>query len=513
MEIYELGHLFEAVQMNNILSDGKTFPDCLPKMPLEIIKDAYEHAQNMAQTLHQAESMTEGFNLTEFIRSHFDLPTNSGADFQSDMSKDIATHITSLWEVLTRAPDAAESSLIPLPYPYIVPGGRFREIYYWDSYFTMLGLQVSGRVDMIENMVNNFSHLLNTVGHIPNGNRTYYIGRSQPPFYALMVKVLSEEKGKAVLVRYLPELEKEYAFWMKGSDILMEHPENIGRGDNEAINHVVRLPNGTILNRYWDNNDTPRPESYKEDVETAQTSTQNPSIVYRHIRAAAESGWDFSSRWFEDGQNLSSIHTTHILPVDLNCLLYHLETTIAYAYELSGKAVLAAGFYGSASKRQEALDLYCWDEEKGFYFDYDFVKDKKTQHYTLAAAFPLFFKLSTPKRAVKVAAIIEEQFLQTGGVTTTLKNTGQQWDAPNGWAPLQWITIKGLRHYGLHELADKIKDRWLNANQVIYQKTGKMTEKYNVYVQDLEAGGGEYPLQDGFGWTNGVYLALANEKA
>ena len=493
MEIYELGHLFEAVQMNNILSDGKTFPDCLPKMPLETIQNAYENAKN-----------TEGFNLTEFVQAHFDLPTNSGADFESDMSKDIAAHITSLWEVLTRAPDVAESSLIPLPYAYIVPGGRFREIYYWDSYFTMLGLQVSGRVDMIENMVNNFSHLLNTVGHIPNGNRTYYIGRSQPPFYALMVKLLSEEKGKDVLVRYLPELEKEYAFWMKGSAIL--------RGDNEAINHVVRLPNGTILNRYWDENDTPRPESYKEDVETAHASTQDPSVVYRNIRAAAESGWDFSSRWFEDGQNLSSSHTTDIIPVDLNCLLYHLETTIAYAYELSGKAVQAAGFYGSASKRQEALDLYCWDEEKGFYFDYDVKEGKKTQHYTLAAAFPLFFKLSTPKRAAKVAAIIEEQFLQTGGVTTTLKNTGQQWDAPNGWAPLQWITIKGLRHYGLHDLADKIKDHWLCANQVIYQKTGKMTEKYNVYVQDLEAGGGEYPLQDGFGWTNGVYLALANEK-
>ena len=231
MEIYEIGHLFEAVQMNNILSDGKTFPDCLPKMSLESIQNAYENAKN-----------TEGFNLTDFVHTHFDLPTNSGADFQSDMSKDIVLHINDLWNVLTRAPDAGESSLIPLPNPYIVPGGRFREIYYWDTYFTMLGLQVSDRADMIENMVNNFSHLLDTVGHIPNGNRTYYIGRSQPPFYALMVQLLSEEKGKDILVRYLPELEKEYAFWMTGSDIL--------RGDNEAINHVVRLPNGAILNRY-----------------------------------------------------------------------------------------------------------------------------------------------------------------------------------------------------------------------------------------------------------------------
>ncbi len=499
MQIFELGHLFEAVQMNNILSDGKTFPDCLPKFPLEIIQENYEKAKD-----------TEGFNLIGFVNNHFDLPTNNGADFESDMSKDITTHINDLWKILTRAPDTGESSLIPLPYPYIVPGGRFREIYYWDSYFTMLGLQVSGRVDMIENMVNNFSFLLNNVGHIPNGNRTYYIGRSQPPFYALMVKLLSEEKGKDILVRYLPELEKEYAFWMKGSDTLKE--------DNEATFHSVRLPNGSILNRYWDENDTPRPESYKEDVETVHDAEnlrkiQNPKIdTYRHIRAAAESGWDFSSRWFKDGQNLSTIHTTDIIPVDLNCLLFHLEITLAEAYQLSGQAVKAAGYHGSATKRQDALDTYCWDNDKGFYFDYDFVEGKKTEHYTLAAAFPLFFNVASPKKAAKIAAIIEEQFLQTGGVTTTLKNTGQQWDAPNGWAPLQWITYKGLRNYGFDDLANKIKNHWLLANRAIYQKTGKMTEKYNVYVQDIEAGGGEYPLQDGFGWTNGVYLALDADR-
>ena len=502
MQIFELGHLFEAVQMNNILSDGKTFPDCLPKFPLETIQENYEKVKN-----------TEGFNLSDFVKAHFDLPTNNGADFESDMSKDITKHINDLWQVLTRAPDTAESSLIPLPYPYIVPGGRFREIYYWDSYFTMLGLQVSGRVDMIENMVNNFSYLLNTVGHIPNGNRTYYIGRSQPPFYALMVRLLSEEKGKDVLVRYLPELEKEYAFWMKGSNTL--------KGDNEATYHSVRLPNGAVLNRYWDENDTPRPESYKEDVETLDEANNlriqnlpkiDPSVIYRNIRAAAESGWDFSSRWFKDGQNLSTIHTTDIIPVDLNCLLFHLEITLAEAYELSGQAVKAAGYYSAATKRQDMLDTYCWDDDKGFYFDYDFVEGKKTEHYTLASAFPLFFNMASPKKAAKVAAIIEQQFLQTGGVTTTLKNTGQQWDAPNGWAPLQWITYKGLRNYGFDALANTIKDQWLHANQVIYQKTGKMTEKYNVYVQDLEAGGGEYPLQDGFGWTNGVYLALDAQK-
>ena len=498
MQIFELEQLFEAVQMNNILSDGKTFPDCLPKYALETIQENYNKTKDAPD-----------FNLNDFVHEHFDLPTNEADDFQSDMSKSITAHITSLWKVLTREPDKAQSSLIALPYPYIVPGGRFREVYYWDSYFTMLGLQVSGRVDMIENMVNNFGYLLNVIGHIPNGNRTYYIGRSQPPFFSLMVKLLSEEKGEETLIRYLPKLEKEYDFWMKGSEIL--------RGGKTSENHSVLMPNGAILNRYWDENDTPRPESYKEDVETAHEADNLRKIlnlpkinIYRHIRAAAESGWDFSSRWFKDGQTLSTIHTTDIIPTDLNCLMFHLENTLAEVYDLSGNTEKASTYRNLATKRKEAIDTYCWHESKGFYFDYDFEAGKQTDHFTLAAAFPLFFNLASPKQAGKVAKIIENSFLKTGGVTTTLNVTGQQWDAPNGWAPLQWITFKGLMNYGFDELANRIKKHWLRANRVIYQKTGKMTEKYNVYEQDLEAGGGEYPLQDGFGWTNGVYLALEN---
>jgi alpha,alpha-trehalase len=519
MQIFELGPLFEAVQMNNILSDGKTFPDCLPKKSLKIIKILYENHQKSVEALN-ADSAEKEFNLTDFVNAQFDLPTNNGADFVSDKNKSIHQHITALWDVLTRKPypDSGQSSLIPLPYSFIVPGGRFREIYYWDSYFTMLGLQVSKRVDLIENMVKNFAHLLNTVGHIPNGNRTYYIGRSQPPFFALMVKLLSEEKGKDVLVQYLPALELEYVFWMKGSNILRSqtpkprggaNPTNADEFLQNAINHAVLLPNNAILNRYWDENDTPRPESYKEDVETAHESGEDPSVIYRHIRAAAESGWDFSSRWFKDGQSLSTIHTTDIIPIDLNCLLVNLEKTLAEAYLLLGKQDIATLFLETAKVRQATIDTYCWNEEKGFYFDYDFVENKQTVHYSLAAVFPLFFNLATPKQAETVAAIIEKDFLKTGGVTTTLTHTGQQWDAPNGWAPLQWTTYKGLCNYGFHDLANRIKTNWLRANQVIYEKTGKMTEKYNVFEQNLEAGGGEYPLQDGFGWTNGVYLALS----
>ncbi len=167
-----------------------------------------------------------------------------------------------------------------------MPGGRFREIYYWDSFFTMFGLQVSNRIDMIQNMVDNFAYLIDKIGYIPNGNRTYYIGRSQPPFFACMVKLLSEEKGKNILIKYLPQLEKEYNFWMKGVDELSV--------EKNAINRVVLLPDGSILNHYWDENDTPRPESFKEDVELAKEAgdkkictgiyvqQQNPGGTFLH---------------------------------------------------------------------------------------------------------------------------------------------------------------------------------------------------------------------------------------
>jgi alpha,alpha-trehalase len=492
--IHQLGQLFEAVQMNTVFSDGKTFPDCLPKFPLTKIIKKYEQQKDKTD-----------FDLADFVKTHFEEPNSEFADFQSDPNKKIPAHIESLWEVLTRQPDEGKSSLIPLPHPYIVPGGRFREIYYWDSYFTLLGLQVSKRADMIENMVNNFSYLLNKVGHIPNGNRTYYVGRSQPPFFSLMVRVLSDIKGEDILLKYLPDLEKEYKFWMKGSKIL--------RGANEAAHHLVRLENGVFLNRYWDENNTPRPESYKEDVEIAHASKQKPSEIYRHLRAAAESGWDFSSRWFKQTESFSSIHTTDIIPVDLNCLMFHLEETIADAYQLKKDITRAHHYKNLSKKRQMAINQYCWNTTKGFYFDYDFVVQEQKEHFTLAAAFPLFFKIATQEQSTSIAEIFRNQFLKIGGLTTTLALTGQQWDAPNGWAPLQWMAFKGLLNYGFIDLAHQIKRHWLNANTKIYETTGKMTEKYNVFNQDLEAGGGEYPLQDGFGWTNGVFLALLNNSS
>ena len=319
-----------------------------------------------------------------------------------------------------------------------------------------------------------------------------------------MVELLAAEKGENMLLQYRRQLEKEYAFWMEGEQALTETANTHRR--------VVLLPDGSILNRYWDDNDTPRPEAFIEDCELAEKAGGNAALVYRHVRAAAESGWDFSSRWFKDGNNMASIQTTHLLPVDLNCLLLHAEETLLKIYTIAKEEALAALFKQKIANRKKAIQLYCCNEAQGFYFDYNFINQSQSTLCTLAAVYPLFFGIATDIQAAGVAKVIEERFLQEGGLLTTVNATGQQWDAPNGWAPLQWMAYKAVKNYGHTGLAAKIKNRWMAVNEKVYAATGKMMEKYNVANTQTKAGGGEYPNQDGFGWTNGVYLRLQQEE-
>ncbi len=488
-----LSPLYEDVQLSEIFSDSKFFVDGIPLFtPQEII------------TNYLAAKDKPGFDLKAFVLKHFTLPAETDNSYSS-ANKSLPDHLSGLWNVLMRKPDEHGGTLIPLPHSYIVPGGRFREVYYWDSYFTMLGLQVSRRVDIIQNMIDNFAYLIDQAGFIPNGNRTYYLGRSQPPFFALMLSVLEEEKGKAFIQHYLPQLENEYSFWMDGAELLS--------AENTAQRRAVMMPDGSILNRYWDDRDTPRPEAFIEDKHLAKKSGREETVVYRHIRAAAESGWDFSSRWFRDEKNMETIQTTDIIPVDLNCLLASMEMYLSHLYQ--GKDdQQSAIMLKRAEQRKQAIQQYCWNEDKGFYFDFQFRDQQQTATYSLAALFPLFIQLSDKTQSDKVASTVEQKFLKPGGLITTLNSTGQQWDAPNGWAPLQWITYKGLKQspYNHQSLAEKIRNNWMQNNEKVFAETGKMMEKYNVSDTATNAGGGEYPNQDGFGWTNGVYLKFLSEQ-
>ncbi len=486
------GDLYKAVQMQPIFSDSKTFADGIPRFPDAEILENY-----------QQEKTNQGFDLKAFVEAHFDLPEVLEPTFKADTALPIESHIGNLWPVITRPSDEEDSgSLLPLPHPYIVPGGRFTGIYYWDSYFVMLGLRASGKWEMMENMVNNLAYLIDTYGLIPNGNRTYFLSRSQPPFLALMVELLAKGHPDRMFP-YEKALRAEYDFWMAGIPATADTPD-LGR-------RMVQLPAGALLNRYWDDHPTPRPESYREDVTVAAASTRHSTTLYRDLRAACESGWDFSSRWLDESHALASIHTTQIIPIDLNCLLYKLETTLATIYALQGATSIAQSFSQKAAARKSAILQYGWHEEKGFFMDYHFVTGNQTPVRSLAGLFPLFVGIATDAQAARVATVLERDFLKPGGLLTTLNTTTEQWDAPNGWAPLHWISVQGLRRYGHHELAHVITARWVGLNTRVYRNTGKLVEKYNVVDMSLEAGGGEYPVQDGFGWTNGVLLGLMRE--
>ncbi len=488
-EIYDLPELFEAVQLNGIFADGKTFVDCIAKFPLDVIGQQWLAQKNQ-----------QGFDLKKFVAEHFDEPPIFSANYESKKDQSVEANIRQLWDVLTRTPVPENSSLINLPYTYIVPGGRFREIYYWDSYFTMLGLQQHGRVDLIESMISNFAFLLRTCGHIPNGNRRYYLSRSQPPFFALMVTLLAEIKNDHnVYILYKKELELEYNFWQLGSSAIQPGKANA---------RVVKMPDGELLNRYYDNDPSPRQESYAEDLHVSKSSEQPAKKIFTQLRAAAESGWDFSSRWFADEKNIATIQTTNIVPVDLNCLLYSLELTIAKSNALAGNEKTAKEFEIKATNRKEAIHKYCWNNKQGFFCDYHLFAHQQQSNITAAGLFPLFIKIASAQQATNVAAVTLKYLLKDGGIVTTTNHTGQQWDAPNGWAPLQWIAFAGLINYGQQLLATEIGKRWVTLNEKVFYETGKMMEKYNVEDLDQPAGGGEYPGQDGFGWTNGVFLAL-----
>ncbi|HXR95868.1 MAG TPA: alpha,alpha-trehalase TreF [Rhizomicrobium sp.] len=489
------GALYRAVEMSGMFPDQKSFADAIPDAAPKTIMAEYGKAK-----------ARPGFDLKAFIAAHFKPAPRVAPALHRQAGQSVSLYIARMWNVLERRPDPPQdhSSLLPLHHHYVVPGGRFSEIYYWDSYFTMLGLIQDGRRDLARDMLANIADLIREYGHMPNGNRSYYLSRSQPPFFSAMVELMAAQDGEQVYHTYLPELSAEYEYWMASAD---------GLRPGTASRRVVRLKDGTLLNRYWDDRAAPRDESYRQDVETAQRAGRPVREMYRQLRATSESGWDFSSRWLSDGSRLSTVHTTDFAPVDLNVLMQHLETVLARAYRTNGDAREASLFAARAQSRETAIRRLMWNEQAGLFTDYLWRDERQSPALTLAAVFPLYFHLATPEQARKTAATLRAKFLMPGGLAPTLKNTGQQWDNPNGWAPLEYLAIEGLKSYGDTALAAEIAKRWMEENIGSFAASGLLLEKYNVARlpkahQASPGGGGEYALQVGFGWTNGVLAKL-----
>lgn len=479
------GALFQAVQLARVFDDSKTFPDCVARVSADLIESRFREL------------------LANFVLENFDLPAEPSAPELAPQTG-LVEHIDRLWTALTRPPlpdGGARDTRIGLPHPYVVPGGRFREIYYWDSHFTSVGLIAAGRVDLVESMVGNFASLIDRYGFIPNGSRSYFLGRSQPPTFCLMLSLLEAARGFDAIKPFIARLEAEYRFWMSRDPVTYA-------GEPIADRRTVMLGQDVVLNRYWDDHDGPREESYAEDVELFEhAAIDHRCELFRNLRAGAESGWDFSSRWCRDGRGLESIRTAELIPIDLNCLLHTMELQLARWLERLGEA--RADVYSlAAARRKAALKQLLWSEEDGWWFDLDWKTGHRCRSWTLAGAFAFQADLSDDRQVAAMVANLEHRFLQPGGLVTTLTASGEQWDWPNGWAPLQWIAVSGLLEHGYDGLADEIARRFVSLAENVFKRTGKLMEKYDVCDLSLDAGGGEYPVQDGFGWTNGVVRAF-----
>jgi len=489
-----LGELLADVQEQQLYPDAKTFVDMVPRKRIRAIQQEYSLVKQ-----------DPNFDLREFVGRHFyDMSDtlDTQAPFESNPNESVSQHITRLWPHLERSNRTDQGTLQALPHAYTVPGGRFNEQFYWDSYYIMIGLAADGEWKQVEGMLKNVAYMIRTNGYVPTANRSYFLSRSQPPVFALMVRLLASHKGKRVLREYLPQLIQEYRFWMRGVTKLKQT-------EHLAYRRLVRTPVGVLMNRYYDNKTTPRSESLRIDQETAAgAADRQADRLFLHLRTAAESGWDFSARWFRGGDDLDDIHAADILPVDLNCLLYLLEETIADAHRTILQPIASRRYRKRARRRQQAINDYMWSESMEFYTDYNFHHHEQTGFLSLAGVFPLFAGIASIDQARLVARRIEKDFLMKGGLVTTTVESGQQWDSPNGWAPLQWMAVEGLRRYGYDRLADEIVQRWTKLVERVYKDTGRIVEKYNVVDGDGLGLGGEYTLQDGFGWTNGVYQAF-----
>jgi len=491
--IKDISSLFDDVQRSRIFEDQKTMTDLIPLYSITEINQKYEK--------HKKD---KGFDLKYFVLSNFEFLPNK---VPQEMEKlPILEHIEKLWDYLTFSAKENIGTLLQLPKSYIVPGGRFKEFFYWDSYFVLLGLQVSGRIEMIENIVENCSYLIQNIGFVPNASRNYFLSRSQPPYFSLMVELLAETlQDDNIYKKYYNSLKKEYDFWTN------EEGESIDYSGWKSVKRLIKIPEGGILNRYYDAENSPRPESYLIDIEDNEKrilkskGTDDRVEFYRSLRSACESGWDFSSRWFADNENIESIETLNISQIDLNCLLWHLEKTLAKASELANDVEMQNFYANRAEQRKNLINKYFWDDEVKIYRDFH-IKSKtviKSEH--IASLYPLFVGIASKEQASYMAKVVREKFLHAGGLITTTKQSGQQWDSPNAWAPLQWIGFISMKNYNFLDIAEEIKINWCKNVERVYENTGKLMEKYNALDISQFAGGGEYPNQDGFGWTNGVY--------
>ncbi|MFV0625781.1 MAG: trehalase family glycosidase [Alphaproteobacteria bacterium] len=411
--------------------------------------------------------------------------------------------VKKLPENLSEVLESETQGLLYLPHPYVVPGGRFNEMYGWDSHFIILGLLNSGRDELAKNMADNQLYQIAHYGKVLNANRSYYLSRSHPPLLASSVLAIYEKnEDKKWLEHAFPLLETYFKYYRTGekfiSDIGLSRyydesslPAYELRGEDEKGYYALlkeMFKTGKILSQY------PLSTFYDEEKDEL---TEN---FYRSDRSMRESGFDITDMF-----GAFSCETIFKAPVCLNSLLFKMAKDLSEIAELIGDITKSDFYMQEAARIGEAINNYLWHEEWGGYFNYDIVF-KKNDNYLYATVFyPLWAGVASQKQAQelvkKASGLMTEQ-----GLLTSLNKSGKQWDFPFSWAPLNYFEVSGLKKYGFEEESEKIRLGFMKMIEEDFKKTHTLKEKYSLEDEETNIEFGYNSNEEGFGWTNAVYL-------
>jgi alpha,alpha-trehalase len=418
--------------------------------------------------------------------------------------------------VLRRLPESGsevtEPGLLYLPHPYVVPGGRFNEMYGWDSYFTNVGLLRDGEVALARNMVDNFVYQIEHYGKILNANRTYFLTRSQPPFLTRMIlDVYRREPDRAWLSRTVPAIEKYYRYWTDATHTVREtnlaRYYDSGEGVAPEVVSAERDREGRthydLVRAYYRTHDV---TDYDLTEYYDRARDELTPLFYKGDRSMRESGFDPSNRF-----GPFSADITRYNPICLNSLLYVMERDAAQILRTLGRARDAQTWEERAGARRAAVNRLMWDERDGLYYDYNFARKTVRRYPFVTTFYPLWAGLATPRQAARVVANLK-LFERAGGLQTSTNESGSQWDAPYGWAPMQLIAIEGLRRYGYAREANRASINFLSLVVKEFIEHNTIVEKYDVVNRRSQIGSGlkfGYKSNEiGFGWTNAAFVEL-----
>ncbi|XP_067216619.1 trehalase isoform X2 [Linepithema humile] len=520
-KVYCEGPLLKTVQLAGIFNDSKTFVDLYqlhdPDVTVSNFNTLMKATNNSPNRTEVATFVAKNFAVQDEL-DNATLPDwkenpNILNSIQDPQFREWAKNLNDFWKTLARKINKdliinpQRHSLIYVNNTFIIPGGRFKELYYWDSYWIIEGLLVCEMRSTAKGMIENLLSMVERYGFVPNGGRVYYLSRSQPPMLLSMVATYYEfTKDREFLKKNIATLESEFKYW-----------------HNKKTMNVTKNGKTYKLARYVTNSQGPRPESYKEDYQLAQQlPNQEQGALYNDLKAAAESGWDFSYRWCirtNNDANLSLVNasTSNIIPVDLNAIIQRNAKLLARFYGILANTKKVRYYTKIAQEYQTAIDNILWNKDEGIWLDYDTKNKQSRNKFYPTNLTPLYtFSYDPIKKigyAQKAVSYLKKNKIDTfyGGTPSSVNYTGEQWDFPNAWPPLQSFLIVGLRNTKVKEaveFATELAGRWLRSNYIGYEEYGTMFEKYNAIHPGERGGGGEYNVQEGFGWTNGIVFRL-----